>query len=244
MKYIYNKDLKYITTTFDEVLDEDIRTVYGSCYITNTKYIAPILKDNEIIETANTHLTLNVENGVIKEITQGKVKGKYHFELIVPYDYNVIDKKEYYKVIDNKLVFNEKAYNEYLQEQEHKELEKKREQLLLDTKELEEYEKTKAFIFKGYLQPNRELEDQTSLLKIISFMQISKQTKFSQWKMKDSNDNECYVELTIQEMIELGQIMEQQTTKTMVKWSNIRESIKAMDYETLKSYELPKESSL
>ena len=72
-------------------------------------------------------------------------------------------------------------------------------------------------------------------------MQLTRQTHFDKWKMKDKEGHEHYIILTIQEMMELGQIMQTQTTKAMIKWSTIREKIKAMSEEEIKVYELPKE---
>lgn len=220
-KFVYDENLKYLDTFFDEIEDKDILAIYDKVYIID-----------EFIEYPK------FENGNIKsmsdnEISQTKYK-KYlnkEYELqsneVIDNDMIIsVELKEFEYIENGVLKFNSEAKKEYL---------------INKTKTYEEVEKERDFEYKGYLQPNRELEDQTSLLKILSFMQITKQTHFDKWKMKDKEGHEHYITLSIQEMTELGQIMQTQTTKAMIKWSTIREKIKAMSEEEIKVYELPKE---
>lgn len=239
MKYVYNKKSDYMAEIFDDITDDEIKKVYGNdIIITTIKYKAPILKKGVLEESANKYLTVEIAENKILDITNGKIKDLYTNQLIVPYDENILLNKDFYNIVENKLVFDNDRYNAYMLDVEHKELETKREQLLEKTKELEKIEKEKPFIFKEHLQPNRELEDQTSLLKIISFMNISKKNVFDEWKMKDEDGHEHYISLTLQEMIQLGVMMQEQTTRTMKKYSEIRENIKIMSYDELKDYEL------
>ena len=220
-KYVYDENLKYLDTFFDEIEDKDILAVYNKAYITNEFIKYPKFEDG------------NIKSMSDDEISQIKYK-KY------------INKE--YELQSNEVIDNDRIITVELKEFEYIEngvlkfnAEAKKEQLINKTKTYEEAEKEKDFEYKGYLQPNRELEDQTSLLKILSFMQITKQTHFDKWKMKDKEGHEHYITLSLQEMMELGQIMQTQTTKAMIKWSTIREKIKAMNDEEVKVYELPKE---
>ena len=220
-KYVYDENLKYLDTFFDEIEDKDILAVYNKAYITN-----------EFIEYPK------LENGNIKSMSDNEISQiKYKKYL----------NKEY-ELQSNEVIDNDRIITVELKEFEYIEngvlkfnAEAKKEQLINKTKTYEEAEKERDFEYKGYLQPNRELEDQTSLLKILSFMQLTKQTHFDKWKMKDKEGHEHYITLSLQEMMELGQIMQTQTTKAMIKWSTIREKIKAMSEEEIKVYELPKE---
>lgn len=220
-KYVYNENLEYVDSFFDEIEDKDILAVYNKAYITNEFIEYPKLENG------------NIESMSDNEISQIKYK-KY-----LNKEYNLQSNE----VIDNdKIITVDPKEFEYIENGVLKfNTEAKKEQLINKTKTYEEVEKERDFEYKGYLQPNRELEDQTSLLKILSFMQLTRQTHFDKWKMKDKEGHEHYITLSLQEIMELGQIMQTQTTKAMIKWSTIREKIKAMNDEEVKAYELPKE---
>lgn len=220
-KFVYDENLKYLDTFFDEIEDKDILAIYDKVYIID-----------EFIEYPK------FENGNIKSMSDNEIsQTKYKKYLNKEYE---LQSNE---VIDNDMIISvELKEFEYIENGVLKfNTEAKKEHLINKTKTYEEVEKERDFEYKGYLQPNRELEDQTSLLKILSFMQITKQTHFDKWKMKDKEGHEHYITLSLQEMMELGQIMQTQTTKAMIKWSTIREKIKSMNDEEVKEYELPKE---
>lgn len=220
MKYLY-RGTEYIASVYDEIGDDIIKELYPNTTIYSDKFNNPTL-----------------DNGVLRE------KSKEEFE---SEKYKKYLNKEY-ELESNEVIYNDRIISVELKEFEYIEngvlkfnVDAKKEYLINKTKTYEEVEKERDFEYKGYLQPNRELEDQTSLLKILSFMQITKQTHFDKWKMKDKEGHEHYITLSLQEMMELGQIMQTQTTKAMIKWSTIREKIKAMNDEEVKVYELPKE---
>lgn len=108
MKYIYNSEGKYITTTFDYITNEEIESCYENCFITEIKYIVPIVKHKNLIETYNSKMTiifnddkeiLEVKNGEFDNIEKSKV-----------FDFNedVLENTKYYFLNDNMdLVFNE-----------------------------------------------------------------------------------------------------------------------------------------
>lgn len=220
-KYVYDSNGAYIETFFDEVSDNDILNIYPNSFI-ETKFL-------EFTKIVNGNL-LSMD---IEEIKSEKYKR---------YIENEYTLKSNEIIVDNKIMEVELKDFEYIENGILKfNFNDKREYLINKTKTYEINEKEKEFEFKEYMQPNRELEDQTSLLKILSFMQMTKQTHFDAWKMKDKEGHERYVSLTIQEMMQLGQMMQSQTTQAMVKWSKIREDIKSMSDEELKTYEIQKE---
>ena len=220
MKYLY-RGTEYIASVYDEIGDDIIKELYPNTTIYSDKFNNPTL-----------------DNGVLREKSKEEIESEKYKKYL---------NKEY-ELESNEVIYNDRIISVELKEFEYIEngvlkfnVDAKKEYLINKTKTYEEVEKELDFEYKGYLQPNRELEDQTSLLKILSFMQITKQTHFDKWKMKDKEGHEHYITLTIQEMMELGQIMQTQTTKAMIKWSTIREKIKAMNDEEVKVYELPKE---
>lgn len=153
-------------------------------------------------------------------------KGKYtlaYNEIIENNVIKTVELKQFEYIENNKVLFNrEQALKFYERQIYHKEQE----------------EKEKPFKFKDYMQPNRELQDQTSLLKVISLMQATHQTEFKDWKMYDTEDKEHYVTLTIQELMQLAMIMQQQTTRVMRIASKLREQLPTLSDEDLKNYHL------
>lgn len=153
-------------------------------------------------------------------------KGKYtlaYNEIFEDNTIKTVDLKPFEYIKDNKVLFDrELAIKHYENNIYYK----------------EQQEKEKPFKFKGYMQPNRELQDQTSLLKVISLMQATKQTEFKDWKMYDTEDKEHYVTLSIQELMQLAMIMQQQTTKAMRIASKLREELVTLSDEDLKNYNL------
>ncbi|WP_064580826.1 hypothetical protein [Streptobacillus moniliformis] len=220
-KYVYDTTGAFIASFFDEIEDNDILSNYPGAIIKNEYVEYSKIKDNDIVSMSDDE----IQAYKFKEYQENR-----------------------YTLSNNEILENDKVVKIELKEFEYIEngilkfnYESKRDFLINKTKTYEQVEKEKLFEFKGYLQPNRELEDQTSLLKILSFMQMTQQTVFDKWKMKDKEGHEHYVSLTIQEMMKLGQIMQKQTTNAMQKWSKIREDIKNMSEEELKDYELPRE---
>lgn len=153
---------------------------------------------------------------------QGKYTLAYN-ELIENDIIKTIELKQFEYIEDNKVLFNREQALKYYENNIYRK---------------EQEEKEKPFKFKEYLQPNRELQDQTSLLKVISLMQATKQTEFKDWKMYDDKGKEHYVTLSIQELMQLAMIMQQQTTRAMRIASKLREELVTLSDEDLKNYNL------
>ena len=177
--------------------------------------LAELYKDCEILDYEKTYSKEELYR-------QGKYTLAYN-ELIENDTIKTVELKPFEYIKDNQVVFNrEQAIKHYENNIYHK----------------EQQEKEKPFKFKEYLQPNRELQDQTSLLKVISLMQATHQTEFKDWKMYDDKGKEHYVTLTIQEMMKLAYIMQQQTTRAMRIASKLREELVTLSDEDLKNYNL------
>ena len=192
--------------------DELIASVYDEV---PEEALAELYKDCEI---------LGNEKVFTKEelYRQGKYTLAYN-ELIENDIIKTIELKQFEYIENNKVLFNREQALKYYENNIYRK---------------EQQEKEKPFEFKGYLQPNRELQDQTSLLKVISLMQATQQTEFKDWKMYDDKDKEHYVALTIQEMMKLAYIMQQQTTRAMRIASKLREELVTLSDEDLKNYNL------
>ena len=217
-KYVYDENLKYLDTFFDEIEDKDILAVYNKAYITN-----------EFIEYPK------LENGNIKSMSDNEISQIKYKKYI---------NKEY-ELQSNEVIDNDRIITVELKEFEYIEngilkfnVENKKKSLVDKIWSKEQFEKEKAFDFKGYKQRNRETEDQGSLIKIIMVMQATKQTHFDNWKMLDSEDNEHYISLTIQELMQMAMLMQNQTTTAMKKGTALRDKVDTLNEEQLKEFDV------
>ena len=95
----------------------------------------------------------------------------------------------------------------------------------------------KEFIFqKKYLQKNRDV-DKANLTSIVVMLTATKQTEFKNWKFKDLNNVDVYVDLTILDMMSLANIMQTQTTKALITESTLIKKIEALSVEELKKFD-------
>lgn len=141
-------------------------------------------------------------------------------------DGKMIELKQGEKIENGKIIFD----RDFKIEEIHKELSR------LKTEHSE-----KAFIFKEqYVQRNREL-DKNNLNNIVTMMLATKQTKFEGWKFKDENEDDVYVTLNLQDIMELSKIMTEQTTKAMRTETTIREKLETLSDEELKNFNSKKE---
>ena len=99
----------------------------------------------------------------------------------------------------------------------------------------------KEFIFKEkYKQKNREL-DKNNLGNITSMLLAAKQGHFNNWKFKDLDDNDVYVDLTIQDMLLIAKMMQEQTSKAMMTETALKTKIETLDDGKLKDFDSEKE---
>ena len=109
----------------------------------------------------------------------------------------LIELKPYETIKDGKIVFNKEFRIE--------EIKKELQDLKIKYSE-------KEFIFKEkYKQKNREL-DKNNLGNITSMLLAAKQGHFNNWKFNDLDDIDVYVDLTIQVMLLIAKMMQDQTS--------------------------------
>lgn len=139
---------------------------------------------------------------------------------------NLIELKPYETIKNGKIVFNKEFRIE--------EIKKELQDLKIKYSE-------KEFIFKEkYKQKNREL-DKNNLGNITSMLLAAKQGHFNNWKFKDLDDNDVYVDLTIQDMLLIAKMMQEQTSKAMTTETALKVKIETLDDGKLKDFDSEKE---
>lgn len=138
----------------------------------------------------------------------------------------LIELKPYETIKDDKIVFNKDF--------RINEIKKELQDLKIKYSE-------KEFIFKEkYKQKNREL-DKNNLGNITSMLLAAKQGHFNNWKFKDLDDNDVYVDLTIQDMLLIAKMMQEQTSKAMMTETALKMKIETLDDGKLKDFDSEKE---
>ena len=99
----------------------------------------------------------------------------------------------------------------------------------------------KEFIFQEkYLQKNRDV-DKSNLTSIVVMLNATKQVKFKNWKFKDLNKVDVYVDITIADMLNMANTMQNQTTKALITESTLIAKLKTLPVEELKTFDAYKE---
>ena len=99
----------------------------------------------------------------------------------------------------------------------------------------------KEFIFQEkYLQKNRDV-DKSNLTSIVVMLNATKQTEFKNWKFKDLNKVDVYVDITIADMLNMANTMQNQTTKALITESTLIAKLETLTVEELKTFDAYKE---
>ena len=99
----------------------------------------------------------------------------------------------------------------------------------------------KEFIFQEkYLQKNRDV-DKSNLTSIVVMLNVTKQTEFKNWKFKDLNNVDVYVGITIADMLNMANTMQNQTTKALITESTLIAKLETLPVEELKTFDAYKE---
>ncbi len=113
--------------------------------------------------------------------------------------------------------------------------------ILSELSELKTEFATKEFIFnEKYLQKNRDV-DKANLTSIVVMLNTIKQTVFKNWKFKDLNGSDVYVELSIVDMLTMANIMQTQTTNVLIAESKLIKKLETLTVEELKVFDARKE---
>ena len=218
MKYIYNKNLDFITSFFDEVTDEDIKNIHGDVFITSSFFENPKLDNGQLV--AKTQEELNKE-----KFTQYQ-KGQYTLEYDEIIKGEKIEKYELqeYETIKNGIV----VYD----------TERKKADLLGQAKNLKNEMAEIGFIFKDNLrQPCRE-QDKTSVTAKVLELQFTRQPS-CEWKFFDKDTGEhIYKTITLEELAQIGLKIGQVILKSMKAESKVIEDLKNISDEDLKTYDV------
>nr|DAJ53844.1 MAG TPA: tail fiber assembly protein [Caudoviricetes sp.] len=91
-----------------------------------------------------------------------------------------------------------------------------------------------------YLQNNRSI-DQSNLTRIVVMCQALKKTTFENWKFYTKENSEKYVNLTLQDMMKMANIMQEQTTKSMAAETFLTHRLENLTDEELKKYNAKEE---
>lgn len=87
-----------------------------------------------------------------------------------------------------------------------------------------------------YLQNNRSI-DQSNLTRIVVMCQAMRKTSFENWKFYTKDNSEKYVNLSLQKMMEMALIMQNQTTKSMATETLLSHNLDSLTDEELKAYD-------
>ena len=99
----------------------------------------------------------------------------------------------------------------------------------------------KEFIFQEkYLQKNRDV-DKSNLTGVVVMLNATKQTEFKNWKFKDLNNVDVYVDITIVDMLNMANTMQNQTTKALITESTLIAKLETLTVEELKTFDAYKE---
>ena len=91
-----------------------------------------------------------------------------------------------------------------------------------------------------YLQNNRSI-DQSNLTRIVVMCQALKKTTFENWKFYTKENSEKDVNLTLQDMMRMANIMQEQTTKSMAAETLLTHNLENLTDEELKKYNAKEE---
>ena len=102
----------------------------------------------------------------------------------------------------------------------------------------------KEFIFQEkYLQKNRDV-DKSNLTSVVVMLNATKQAEFKNWKFKDLNKVDVYVDITIADMLNMANTMQNQTTKALIAESTLIKKLETLSVEELKLFDARKEFEL
>lgn len=208
MKHIYNKNGEFLLTTFDYIEDTEIKRSFRGLFYSKRKLKYPIVVDETLREMNN------------KEKFQAYQNKKYTL------DYNEIIQndeivyyipKEFEKIKKGRVIYD---------------TERKKQSLINKARELKHRYGELGFIYKDNLrQPCRE-QDKTSFTAKVLELQFTKSPS-TKWKFFDKDTNEhIYQDLTLAELIELGQRCSKLILNAMLAESKIIEELKTADVKT------------
>ena len=136
----------------------------------------------------------------------------------------LVELKDYETIKDGKIVFDREKRIEQIKKE-------------LYTLRIEKEKEPFEFEVEGvtYLQNNRSI-DQSNLTRIVVMCQATKKTTFDNWKFYTKDNSEKYVNISLTDMMRMAEIMQEQTTKSMVTETLLSHDLDSLTDEKLKNY--------
>ena len=186
-------------------------------------------KETYLVLSTNIDATMiapTMVGDVVEEIEYQEVKVNPNLYFV---DGKVVELQNYETIKNGKIVFNR---------------DKKIEEIKKELYDLRVERDIAPFEFEidgvTYLQNNRSI-DQSNLTRIVVMCQALKKTTFENWKFYTKENSEKYVNLTIQDMMKMANIMQEQTTKSMAAETLLTHNLKNLTDEELKKYNAKEE---
>ena len=212
MKYIaiFNKDNKDWYEELKKFKTDTLKVMYN--------------KDTYLVLSTNIDATMiapTMVGDVVEEIEYQEVKVNPNLYFV---DGKVVELQNYETIKNGKIVFDR---------------DKRIEEIKKELYDLRVERDIAPFEFEidgvTYLQNNRSI-DQSNLTRIVVMCQALKKTTFENWKFYTKENSEKYVNLTIQDMMKMANIMQEQTTKSMASETLLTHNLENLTDEELKKY--------
>ena len=169
------------------------------------------------------------------------LNGKIIYDKYVIVDKDKVDIKDItlYKLINGKLEID----SDKVRLREIERLNVKKNMVKRTLHNLKTYYSEKEFIYKGkYLQRSRALGDRDNLNGIVTLLIASKQTSYNGWKVFNTETKHYeFITLTIQEMVELGLMMNSYVAKALQVENILLDRLETMTEEQMNKINFEKE---
>ena len=221
IKIIEDKDFKYIG-----IYDEKDNDWYKEQKEFNSETLKVMYnKDSLLVLSTSKDVSVlapTMVGDVVEEIEYQEVKVNPNLYFV---DGKVVELQNYETIKNGKIVFDR---------------DKRIEEIKKELYDLRVERDIAPFEFEVdgviYLQNNRSI-DQSNLTRIVVMCQALKKTTFENWKFYTKDNSEKYVNLTIQDMMKMANIMQEQTTKSMAAETLLTHNLENLTDEELKKYD-------
>ena len=225
IKIIEDKDFKYIG-----IYDEKDNDWYKEQKEFNSETLKVMYnKDSLLVLSTSKDVSVlapTMVGDVVEEIEYQEVKVNPNLYFV---DGKVVELQNYETIKNGKIVFDR---------------DKRIEEIKKELYDLRVERDIAPFEFEidgvTYLQNNRSI-DQSNLTRIVVMCQALKKTTFENWKFYTKEDSEKYVNLTIQDMMKMANIMQEQTTKSMGAETLLTHNLENLTDEELEKYNAKEE---
>ena len=221
IKIIEDKDFKYIG-----IYDEKNNDWYKEQKEFNSETLKVMYnKDSLLVLSTSKDVSVlapTMVGDVVEEIEYQEVKVNPNLYFV---DGKVVELQNYETIKNGEIVFNR---------------DKRIEEIKKELYDLRVERDIAPFEFEvdgvTYLQNNRSI-DQSNLTRIVVMCQALKKTTFENWKFYTKENSEKYVNLTIQDMMKMANIMQEQTTKSMAAETLLTHNLENLTDKELKEYD-------